>query len=168
MKHSFRLIRQALGMALGLGLVVSAAPAFAQNAAQNFPSKPVTVIWPYPPGGSASEVKMRAMYNEAGRMLGQPFVWDYKPGAGARQGVVTVAKAAPDGHTLSFATDTLLTVLAQTSATFNAQVERDYTPVFMPYGISLVVTAHPKLPFKDFKGWVAYAKAKPGKLSFGS
>ena len=170
MKHSIRTVGRSFRAACSIGLAAAmlAAPAFAQNAAQNFPSKPVTVIWPYPPGGSASEVKMRAMYNEAGRMLGQPFVWDYKPGAGARQGVVTVAKAAPDGHTLAFATDTLLTVLAQTSSSFNAQVERDYTPVFMPYGISLVVTAHPKLPFKDFKGWVAYAKANPGKLSFGS
>ena len=156
--------RNLLKTALAALTLASASAALAQA----WPSKPITVIWPYPPGGSASEVKMRALYNEAGRQLGQPFVWDYKPGAGARLGVVAVTKGPTDGHLYSFATDTLLTVLAQTSASFNAQVERDYIPVHMPYGIALVTTAHPKLPFKDLKGWVAYAKANPGKLSFGS
>ena len=164
MKFNYRYSQAALGAVLGLLSAFAGSIALAQA----WPTRPVTVIWPYPPGGSASEVKMRALYNEAARVLGQPFVWEYKPGASARLGVIAVSKAPPDGHMLTFATDTVLTVLPQASASFTAQVDRDYAAVQMPFGIPLVITGHPKLPFRDIKGWVAYAKANPGKLTFGS
>ena len=78
-------------------------------AAQGFPTKPVTVIYPFPPGNPA-ENKLRVMYAEAAKTLGQPIVTEYRPGAGGRLGVVAVQKAPPDGYLLSFATDSVLTV----------------------------------------------------------
>jgi len=135
--------------------------------AQSFPSKPITAIWPFPPGNTA-ENKLRAMFGEAAKSLGQPIVIEYRPGAGGRQGVVAVQKSPPDGHVIAFATDTVLTVLAQASASFAPRVDRDYVAVHQVYGVPLVLTAHASLPFKDVKGWIAYAKANPGKLTYGT
>lgn len=115
-------------------------PAFV--AAQGFPTKPVTVIYPFPPGNPA-ENKLRVMYAEAAKTLGQPIVTEYRPGAGGRLGVVAVQKAPPDGYLLSFATDSVLTVASQASPTFHPQVERDYVAIHAPYAVSLTIVSHP-------------------------
>ena len=140
-------------------------PAFV--AAQGFPTKPITVIYPFPPGNPA-ENKLRVMYAEAAKTLGQPIVTEYRPGAGGRLGVVAVQKAPPDGYLLSFATDSVLTVASQASPTFHPQVERDYVAIHAPYAVSLTIVSHPSLPFRDARGWIEYAKANPGKLTYAS
>lgn len=135
--------------------------------AQGFPAKPITVIYPFPPGNPA-ENKLRVMYAEAAKTLGQPIVTEYRPGAGGRLGALAVQKAAPDGYLLSFIVDSVLTVMPHASPTFKLQVEKDYVAVHQPYGVSLTITAHPSLPFRDARGWIDYARANPGKLTYAS
>lgn len=155
-------------------IVASAALAVAAIAilpsaaiAQAYPSKPITVIWPFPPGNPA-ENKLRAMYVEAAKTLGQAIVTEYRPGGGGRLGIATVNKAPPDGHLLSFVVDPVMTVIPHASPSFKLQVDRDYVAVHQPYGVSLIITAHPSLPFKDAKGWIDYARANPDKLTYAT
>src|SRR3954470_491650 len=77
--------------------------------AQTFPSRPITVIWPYSPG-SGNEVALKYFYEETGKLLGQPMLVDYRPGAGGRLGVQAVSRAPADGYLMSVATDALLCV----------------------------------------------------------
>ena len=86
-------------------LSVSAAGALLSTAgesmAQAYPNRPITLVYPYPPAGSP--VAFNALFQEASKILGQPIVVDYKPGAGNRFGVTDIMKAKPDGYTLAAA-----------------------------------------------------------------
>lgn len=135
--------------------------------AQSYPLKPITVIYPFPPGNPA-ENKLRLMYAEASKTLGQTVVTEYRPGAGGRLGAIAVNKAPPDGYLLSFVVDPVMTVMPHASPSFRLQVVKDYVAVHQPYGVSLTITAHPSLPFRDAKGWIEYAKANPGKLTYAT
>jgi tripartite-type tricarboxylate transporter receptor subunit TctC len=140
--------------------LATAGPAMAQA----YPSRPITLVYPYPPAGSP--VAFQALFAEASKILGQPIVVDFKPGAGNRFGVTDIMKAKPDGYTLAAAPDVVLTVLPLTSSTFKAEAGRDYLPLMQMIEYSFVITAHPSMPFRDFQGMVAYAKANPNKLNF--
>jgi tripartite-type tricarboxylate transporter receptor subunit TctC len=132
--------------------------------AQPYPSRPITMIYPFPPAGSP--VAFNALFQEASKGLGQPIVVDYKPGAGNRFGVTEIQKAKPDGYTLGAATDSVLAVLPLTSSTFKAEAGRDYLPLMQMIEYYFVITAHPSVSFRNFQGLVAYARANPGKLNF--
>jgi tripartite-type tricarboxylate transporter receptor subunit TctC len=159
-RHSLRVLAALIALSLSV-----MHPSTAR--AQAFPGKPITVIWPFPPGNPA-ENKLRAMYAEAAKTLGQPVVTDYRPGGGGRLGIAAVNKAPPDGYLLSFVVDPVMTVMPHASPSFKLQVDKDYLAVHQPYGVSLIVTAHPSLPFKDARGWIDYAKANPGKLTYAT
>lgn len=135
-----------------------------QALAQPFPNRPITMVYPFPPAGSP--VVFTTIFSEASKVLGQPIVVDYRPGAGNRFGATEVMKAKPDGYLLGAAPDAVLTVLPLTSSTFKAEPGKDYAPLVQMIEYSFVVTAHPSMPFRDFPGLVAYAKANPGKLNF--
>ena len=132
--------------------------------AQAYPNRPITLVYPYPPAGSP--VAFNALFQEASKVLGQPIVVEYKPGAGNRFGVTDIMKAKPDGYTLAAAPDVVLTVLPLTSSTFKAEAGRDYLPLMQMIEYFFIITTHPSMPFRDFQGLVAYAKANPGKLNF--
>lgn len=158
-----RTLRSCIVNLLGLAILLTAsASAFAQGASR----RPITVIYPFPP--NAGEAKLRAMYAEASKTLGQTIVTEYRPGAGGRMGVLAVQKSSADGTLLTLATDTALTVAPHASPTFRVQIDKDYVAVHQTYGVALVLTAHSSLPFRDARGWIEYAKANPGKLTFGS
>ncbi|MBM3347528.1 MAG: ABC transporter substrate-binding protein, partial [Betaproteobacteria bacterium] len=133
-------------------------------SAQAYPNRPISMIYPFPP--AFSPVAFNALFQEASKVLGQPIVVEYKPGAGNRFGVTDVQKARPDGYTLGAATDSVLAVLPLTSSTFKAEAGRDYLPLMQMIEYYFVVTAHPSMPFRDFQGLVTFAKANPGKLNF--
>lgn len=140
-----------------------AAPAFAQSG---WPAKPVRIVVPYTPGGFTDQM---ARLVQAGltQRLGQPVVIDNKPGANSLIGVDAVAKAAPDGQTFGV-------VIAAYAANTTLYPKLPYDPAKDLLGVSLlgvsplVAAVNNDAPFKTAREVIAYAKANPGKVSFGS
>jgi tripartite-type tricarboxylate transporter receptor subunit TctC len=134
--------------------------------AQAYPSKPVKIIVPYPPGG-AVDVATRKVAQKLADQLGQPFVVENKPGASSTIGALTVAKAAPDGYTL-VANDMSYSLLPYVFKTLPFDHEKDLVPVsttmFAPYAIAVKADG----PYKTLQDVIKAAKANPGKLTFGS
>lgn len=135
-------------------------------AAQAYPVRPVTIIYPF--GTSASEVWVRLIAGEMQKNLGQPMVVENRPGAGGRLGMQAMANGKPDGYLLSIANNAMLVSSPITSASFKPQSVKDYAPVTQIYNLKLAWYASAGLPFHDAKGLIEYAKANPGKLNFGS
>ncbi len=149
-----------------LGLVIVAA-AFALPAwAQSWPAKPVTIVVPFGPGGPA-DVYARILGQAMTESLGQQFIIDNKPGAGAIIGTEVVAKARPDGYTLLMMSNTHTT--NETLFTHKPyQLMRDLVPVAPVNSSDLVMVVHPSVPAKTLQEFIALAKAQPGKLSYAS
>ncbi|MDM0027322.1 Bug family tripartite tricarboxylate transporter substrate binding protein [Variovorax saccharolyticus] len=146
--------------ALALGLAASLA------AAQAYPTKPVTLVVPFPPGGS-SDALARAITTPLSQSLGQPVIVESKPGAGATVGADYVAKAKPDGYTL------LMGAVHHTIATsvykkLPYDFEKSFAPITTVAMVPNVLVVNAKSPATDVKSLVALAKASPGKLSYGS
>ena len=131
-----------------LALLLCSAPALAQTRADNFPSKPVSIVVGVAPGGP-SDADVRLWSQPLTEALGKPFVMDFKPGAGGIIGSQFVAKAAPDGHTMLYVTGGFTT-----SPAFNDSLPFDPIKDFAPLsllskrGTLLVVT--PSLPVRSF------------------
>jgi len=140
--------------------------AFAQSVADSYPSKPVTLVVPAAPGGN-SDGEMRLYIQRLTELLGKPFVIDYKPGAGATIGPAFVAKSAPDGYTIVSSNSSFTT-----SAAFHKGLTYDPVKDFQPIALltkrSTLMLTHPNAPFKTVQEYIAYAKANPGKLNFGT
>jgi tripartite-type tricarboxylate transporter receptor subunit TctC len=140
-----------------------AAPA-AQPAA--WPERPVTVVNPFAPGGFTDGFG-RGILQHLGRALGQPFVLDYRPGAGATLGALSVIRAAPDGYTLLYSPTTAWVVSpwlrggAYDPATA-------FTPIAEIAQTPMVLTARAGSAFRDVAGLVAAAKAAPGRITYAS
>jgi tripartite-type tricarboxylate transporter receptor subunit TctC len=134
--------------------------------AQAWPSRPVTMVVPFPAGGSA-DVLARAVAQDFSERLGQQFVVENRAGAGGNLGGAAVAKAAPDGATILFATPgpAAINKLMYKSAPYDPV--RDLVPAVLVAKSPVVIVANPHAPVKDFKEMVAYAKANPGKLNVG-
>jgi tripartite-type tricarboxylate transporter receptor subunit TctC len=146
----------------GAGLV--AGEARAQQA--EYPSRTVTVIVPFTPGGAA-DTAGRVIAKGLSDRLGQSFVVENRPGAGSTLGAGIVARAAPDGYTL-LAHSTGAVLIAPHLINVPYDPFRSFTPIAMTCQSNSVVAAHPAVPFRDIPGLIAYAKANPGKLRFGS
>jgi len=134
--------------------------------AQDFPTRPITLICPWPAGGS-TDTHLRKFAEIAGRHLGQPIIVENRPGAGGMIGPAGMASTAkPDGYTLS-----QLTVSAFRQP-YMQKVEwdpmRDFTYIIGISGYTFGVVVKADSPFKTFDDFIAYARANPGKLSYGS
>ena len=143
-----------------------AAVSLATAAADTFPTRPITLIVPWPAGGS-TDTHLRKLSEIASRHLGQPIVIENRPGAGGMLGPVSMARtAAPDGYTLS-----QLTVVAFRQP-YLQKVDwdplRDFTYIIGVSGYTFGVVVKSDSPFKSFDDLVAYAKANPGKMSYSS
>lgn len=150
------LVRAALGAAL---LVASAT-----SLGQAYPGKPVTVIIPFPPGGTLDFVG-RLLAQKLGDQLGQNFPVENRPGGGGTIGASAVAKAQPDGYTLLFNASTFTTTpMAMSAPPYD--VVKDFEPISLVALAPLAVAVGATLPVTDIKGLVAHAKANPGKLTF--
>ncbi len=161
MNHSAVTRRRAL-QAVALAAALAAGSAFAQP----WPSKPITLVVPFPAGGT-TDVLARALADKLQQSLGQPVIVESKPGAGATLGADVVAKARPDGHTL------LVGAVHHTIATsvykkLPYDFQRDLTPVTMIALVPNVLVVNANNPAKTVADLVKQAKAEPGKLSFGS
>ncbi|HEX5766808.1 MAG TPA: tripartite tricarboxylate transporter substrate binding protein [Burkholderiales bacterium] len=139
--------------------------AFAAGAqAQTWPSKTVRFIVPFPPGGS-TDVAARTLADKLTRALGAQVLVENRAGGGGAIGTVEAARAAPDGHTLLFAADPVITLhLVVKNVQFDMQ--RDFIAVTQVTTQPIAVAIHSSLPVKDVQELIAYAKANPGKLSF--
>ncbi len=135
--------------------------------AEGYPAKPIRWVVPYT-GGGITDVVTRIVTQKMSAPLGQPIVVDNRPGANSILGSDIVAKAAPDGYTM-------LTVIAGYAANVTLYQGRlpfnptkDLVPVSLAGIAPLIMTANNSFPAKDVKGLIAYAKANPGKVNFGS
>ena len=132
--------------------------------AQAWPAKAVRFIVPFPPGGS-TDVAARTLADKLTRALGQQVVVDNRGGGGGAIGTVEAARAAPDGYTLLFVADPVITLhLVVKNVQFDMQ--RDFSAVTQVTTQPIAVAVHASLPVKSVAELIAYAKANPGKLSF--
>ena len=152
-----------------LTLALAATMALATPAAwaQAFPNKPLKLIVNFPPGGAA-DVIGRALAQQLGDQLKQQVVVENRPGANGNIGADAVAKSPADGHTLLMSSGGAMTVnpFLYTRMPFDA--EKDLVPVASAARVLVFLMTHPSVPVNSFAEFVAYAKANPGRLSFGS
>src|SRR5260221_8326559 len=135
--------------------------------AQGFPVKPILLVLPTAPGGPV-DIVARIVAPEASRLLGQPIVMENRPGASQKIGIHSMLRAPRDGYTLA--------VISPASATINPLVDRnvgydplkDFTLLSQAVGHPAVVTVHPLVPVRTLQDLVAYARANPGELTYGS
>jgi tripartite-type tricarboxylate transporter receptor subunit TctC len=153
-----------LGFAVALAL--SSAVASAADSGGAYPNRPVRWVVPFTPGAS-NDIIARLVGGKLGEALGQQFVIDNRPGAGGSIGADTVAQANPDGYTLLLANPgpSVNTPLMHKRSSYKVE---DFTNiVFIGYA-PLLILANPKFPPNNPKELIAYAKANPGKISWGS
>ena len=155
-------LHRIVGCVIALGFLSFNATAFAQS----WPSKPIRWVVPYTPGGY-TDYMTRTVTQKLSDVLGQTIVIENRPGANSVIGADLVAKAPPDGYTFG-------TVIAAhaTNATLNHKLPfdplKDFTYVSLMSVAPLIMVAHPSVPANNVKELIAYAKAKPGELNFGS
>jgi tripartite-type tricarboxylate transporter receptor subunit TctC len=136
-------------------------------AAQVYPAKPVRLIVPFPPGG-AVDFFARVMANPLAEMLGQPVVIENKAGASGMIGAELVAKSAPDGYTLLLGNIASLAINVGIYPKMPYDPARDLTPIVRTVDVNYVMVVHPSVPAATVSELIAYAKANPGKLAYGS
>jgi tripartite-type tricarboxylate transporter receptor subunit TctC len=142
------------------------AVAWSPASAQTWPSRPVTIILPFAPGGG-TDLLARALAQDLGERFGQQFVVDNRAGAGGNVGAAAVAKAAPDGYTILFGTPGPLANNKLMYKNLPFDPEQAFTPIVLIAKSPLIIAAKVSLPVKDIKELAAYAKANPGKLNVG-
>ena len=132
--------------------------------AQAWPAKPITMIIPFPPGGTLDTVG-RMVAQKLGEQLGQSVVVDNRAGAGGAIGSAAGARATPDGYTLLFSPSTFTTTPMVVKST-PYDVNKDFQPVALVAKAPLSIAVNKNLPVNDLKGLIAHAKSNPGKLTF--
>ena len=142
--------------------LLAASPA----AAQTWPQKPVKLVVPFAPGGS-NDIMARLVGQKLSERLGQQFIVDNRPGASGIIGTDAAAKSAPDGYTVLMMSLTLA-VNPSLYAKLPYDTEKDLVPVSLVASAPLMLVVHPSLPAPSVKEFIAYAKAHPDKLNFGS
>jgi tripartite-type tricarboxylate transporter receptor subunit TctC len=158
------------GMLLAAGLAIVALPLLANAAvAQDYPTKTVRVVVPFPAGGT-TDMLARLFAQRMSEGLGQTFVIENVGGAGGSIGADQVAKAAPDGYTLLFHNLTFSTTTSslQYAGRSRHDIEKDFIPISVGAYVPMLLLAHPSVPAKDLKEFVAYAQAAKDPLFYGS
>ena len=135
-------------------------------SAQNYPTKPIRLILPFPPA-SPSDLVGRMVAQKLSEQLGENVIPDNRPGAGGNLALAAVARSAPDGYTLTISTPG---IALSPSLYKNLQYDpvKDLVPVARLATIENVVLVHPSVPAKNLKEFLALARARPGKLNYGS
>ena len=135
--------------------------------AQAWPSKPIRVIVNFPPGGAADQIA-RAITLPLQEALGQPVIVDNRAGAGGNIGGDALAKSPPDGYTLLLTSGGLVSINPAIYPKMSFDPAKDIIPVAAAARVLVFLEVKPTLPVKDVKAFIAYAKANPGKLTYGS
>jgi len=145
--------------------ITGAPAAWAQG--QSWPARPVRLVVNFSPG-SSPDVLARAISVPLSQALGQPVVVDNRAGASGMIGADLVAKAPPDGYTLLMTAGSTITTNPFIYPKMAYDTEKDLVPVAAAARLALFLDIRPNLPVKNFKEFLAYVKANPGKLSYGS
>jgi tripartite-type tricarboxylate transporter receptor subunit TctC len=151
--------------ALCAGLALAALAPAAQ--AQDYPARPVTFVVPYPAGGGL-DVLARSIGQKLADRLGKPFVIENRAGAGTVIGANSVAKAAPDGYTIMLGTSTPFAINVTLHKNLPYDPARDFAPIALTSNAPFMLLVHPSLPVRSVAELIAYVKARPGQLSYGS
>ena len=147
---------------------VCAGPAGAQGrAAADFPNRPVRIIVPQAAGGGV-DIMARSVAQKLTETWGQQVIVDNRPGANGIIGIEAVAKAKPDGYTLSGAFTSVLTINPHVYKSLPYDTFRDFAPISQTVTNTIVLIVHPSLPARSVKELVALGKSRPGQLDFGS
>ncbi len=154
------------GLALSLSLIglLTTAPA---AMAQTFPSKPIRLVCPFPPGG-AVDIASRAIAQELSKNLGQPVTVDNKPGAGGNIGGAEVARSAPDGYTLLMTTSGIQAINPALYAKMPFDPSKDLAPVSTLVSLNNVLVLHPSVKANSVAEVIAMGKAQPGFINYAS
>jgi tripartite-type tricarboxylate transporter receptor subunit TctC len=135
--------------------------------AEPYPAKPIRFVVPYPAGGPLDTVA-RLLAQKVTQSTRQPVIVDNKPGAGGNIGADAVAKAAPDGYTILMGAVATHAINPTLYASIPYDPIRDFAPVTQVASTPNVLVVHPSIPASNVQEFIAYAKANPGKLNFGS
>jgi tripartite-type tricarboxylate transporter receptor subunit TctC len=152
---------------IAVALALSLACAIGSASAQNFPTKPVRFVVPFAPGGS-TDTLARTIGQKLSDYLGEQVVVDNRPGANGDIGMLLVARAAPDGYTLVLGYIANLGIGPSLYAKMPYDPVKDFAPITQVAGASNILVVHPSVPAKNFKEFIAYTKANPGKVNFAS
>jgi tripartite-type tricarboxylate transporter receptor subunit TctC len=135
--------------------------------AQAYPSRPVRLVVPFPPGASPNDIIGRLLGRPVGESLGQQIVVDNRAGAGGTIGTDVVAKANPDGYTLLISSTTL-TTSPNLYRQLPYDVARDLQPITLLASAPMLVFVHPSVPANNARDFIAWAKTKPGQINYSS
>ena len=159
-------MRRLWTMGAAFCLAVAASPCVIAQDSGRFPAKPITLIVPWPAGGS-TDIAMRAVSEVAARHLGQPIVVDNRAGASGTLGPATMAATAkPDGYTIAQMPITVFRVPMMQKTSWDAA--RDFTYIAHLTGYTFGIIARGDSPFKTWNDVIAYAKENPGKVTYGT
>lgn len=150
--------------ALAAAVLIGGASAHAQS---DYPTRPVRVVVPFPPGG-ATDIVARLVAERLQAALGKPFVVDNKAGASGNIGIGEVVRAAPDGYTLVLGSPQTLTINPQLFANLPFNPQKDLAPIVVLASVPNVLLVNNQVPAKSPEELIALAKQKVGKLSYGS
>ncbi len=148
--------------ALAALLIAASSAAFAA-----FPEKPIRIVIGFPAGGPLDQ-HARLLTERLQAVLGQPIIIDYKSGAGGTVGAQDVMKAAPDGYTLMLANTGVMVINPALYSRLPYSTLRDFTPIARTAMQPLALLVNPKVPVTTLNEFVAYAKARPGQVNYGS
>lgn len=152
-------------LSIGLGLAgLATLPAVAQD---KYPSRPITMVVPFPPGGSV-DIMARQYSEPLSRALGVPIVVENRPGAGGSVGAQYVARAKADGYTLVVSSQSSHLANPLTQPQVGYDPVKDFENIAILGRLPNALVVHSSLPFKTFKEFIDYAKKNPGKLNYGS
>jgi tripartite-type tricarboxylate transporter receptor subunit TctC len=161
------ILRNSTGLAAAAVLALSAVLPGVAHAEDAYPSKPIRLIVPFPPGGT-TDIVGRLFADRLGRELGQTVVVENRGGAGGSIGSGAVATAAPDGYTLGIATVSTHGINPAVYPSLPFDAEKDFTPISNLAAVPNIMTINPKVGVKDMAGFIKLAKAEPGKLTYAS
>jgi tripartite-type tricarboxylate transporter receptor subunit TctC len=150
-----------------LVLAVVAAPGGPAVAQADYPTRPVTFVVPFAPGG-VTTLFARLISQRLEQRLGKPFVVENRPGGGGITAATQVAQAAPDGHTIMMASSTVLAINVTVRKNLPYDPRRDLTPIALLARVPFVLVVNPALPVNSVADLVKLAKDKPGQVSFGT
>lgn len=156
--------RRVLSFGMGLALLAAHTVSISQ---QDYPTKPIRLIVPYPPGASTDALG-RLVAQKMAATMGQPVVVENRGGASGNIGTEVVARSAPDGYTFGLGTDATHAANAHLFADPQIQPLRDFTPLALAVTNPIVLVVHPSVPATNLRELLAYLKANPAQGSYGT
>ncbi len=148
-------------------IAIALAASSLQVQAQPYPNQPIRLIVPFAAGGP-SDVLARAFSQKLGEDLGQPVIIDNKPGAGTNLAAEFVARSKPDGYTIFLMMVGTQAINEALYKKLSYNTVKDFAPITLVASSSLMLVANPSVPVKNVNDLIAFAKANPGKVNFGS